>query len=87
MMKVIVEPHTLKRANERGATELEIIDVVENGIERNAKKNRFAKAKVFDYNRMWNNKQYKQKKIEVIYTIENNNIITITVYVFYGKWE
>ncbi len=30
---------------------------------------------------------YKQKKIEVIYTIEHDKILTITVYVFYGEWK
>jgi hypothetical protein len=30
---------------------------------------------------------YKQKRVEVFYTFEENSFITITVYVFYGKWE
>ncbi len=30
---------------------------------------------------------YHEKRVEVIYIIDNNVIITITVYVFYGKWE
>ncbi|MFH1051848.1 MAG: hypothetical protein V1779_13080 [bacterium] len=51
------------------------------------KKDRFSKGLVFDFKNIWNGKFYEQKKIEVIYTIENDIIITITVYVFYGKWE
>jgi len=30
-------------------------------------------------------KFYEQKKVEVFYTVESNVIITVTVYVFYGK--
>lgn len=86
-MKIIIEPHTLKRASERGASKEEIIDVIENGFVIPAKSDRFAKAKIFDFNKTWNNKYYEQKKIDVIYTIETEIIITITVYVFYGNWE
>ncbi|MGA2298132.1 MAG: hypothetical protein ABSG15_11345 [FCB group bacterium] len=86
-MKIIIEPHTLKRALERGAAEEEIIEVINKGIEINVKKGRLAKGKIFNFNSSWNNKFYEQKRIEVIYTIENEIIVTITVYVFYGKWE
>lgn len=86
-MNIRIEQHTLIRAAERGASEKEIIDVLENGFEITAKINRFAKAKVFEFNNTWNNKYYEQKRIEVVYTLELGQIITITVYVFYGKWE
>ena len=86
-MNIVIEPHTLQRASERGASEVEIIDVLNTGFDITAKNNRFAKAKIFNYNKMWNLKHYQQKRIEVIYTIESDIIVTITVYVFYGKWE
>lgn len=35
---------------------------------------------------MRNGKKYEQKKMEVYYMEENNIIITVTVYVFYGKF-
>jgi hypothetical protein len=37
-MEIIIEPHTLIRALERGANEDEIIDVINNGNESEAKK-------------------------------------------------
>jgi hypothetical protein len=86
-MNIIIEPHTLKRASERGASEEEIINVIEEGFVIPAKNDKFAKVKILDYNKIWNNKFYEEKRIEVIYIIENDNIITVTVYVFYGKWE
>jgi len=33
------------------------------------------------------NAGFPQKRVEVFYTIEEDVIITVTVYVFYGKWE
>jgi len=57
------------------------------GFEIFANKGRFAKAKINNYDKIWNGKHYPQKRIEVIYTINSNKIVTVTVYVFYGKWE
>lgn len=45
------------------------------------------KAKVYEFQQYRQNKYYEQKRIEVYYTVENEVTITVTVYVFYGKWE
>ncbi len=45
------------------------------------------KWKIFPFNANRNEKQYAHKKVEVYYTEEGNKLITVTVYVFYGKWE
>ncbi len=84
-VKIIIEPHTIERANERGTNEIEIRDVVENGIAFPAKYGRLAKYKIYDFNAIWNNKAYKQKKVEVYYVIENGEVFTVTVLVFYIK--
>lgn len=86
-MHIRIEPHTLLRAIERGASEEEIIETINNGLAIKAKSNRMAKVRVFDFNKIRNGKFYEQKKLEVFYVIENNEIITITVYVFFGKFE
>ena len=86
-MNIRIEPHTLKRAEERGATESEILDTLGSGTEIPAKKKRLARAKVFDYGRERNGKFYEQKRLEVYYVEKAGEIITVTVYVFYGKWE
>ncbi|NCO31739.1 DUF4258 domain-containing protein [bacterium] len=86
-MEIRIEPHTLKRATERGASKTEIISCLKSGQILPAKNGRFAKEMVFNFNSNWNGKFYEQKKIEVIYTIDNKVIVTITVYVFYSKWE
>lgn len=38
-----------------------------------------------DFNQERHGKYYEQKRVEVVYTIERNVIITVTVYLFYGK--
>lgn len=77
----------MQRANERGAAEKEIIDTINNGVNIPAKVGRFAKAKIFLFNNIWNRKSYQHKKIEVYFIIEKEVIITVTVYVFFGNFE
>jgi len=85
-VKIKIEPHTLIRANERGATEDEIIDTIKNGFDIIGKKGRLGKSKVFEYKKERNGKYYDEKKLEVFYVIESDLIITVTVYVYYGKF-
>jgi len=86
-MKIILEPHTLERAHERGASKTEIYEVISDGIAIPAKNNRYGKYKIFSFNKERNGYLYEQKRIEVYYVIEYEKIITVTVYVFFGKWE
>ena len=86
-MKIQIDPHTLKQAEERGTIGNEIRDVINTGFDILAKYGRMGKAKVYDFKKKRHNKYYEQKRVEVFYTIEDNKIITVTVYVFYGKWE
>ncbi len=87
-MKIQIDYHTLVRAQERGTTKQEIIDVIKTGTSIPSKyPNRKGKSKVYKFNKKRNNKYYKQKQIEVYYIEEDEKIITITVYVFYGEWR
>lgn len=86
-MEILIDPHTLERASERGASREEIVETIEKGLIIVGKKGRIGKAMVFEFNSQWNGKNYLQKKIEVFFVIEDNAIITVTVYVYYGKWE
>ena len=52
-MLIRINPHTLERAEERGATKTEIEDVIRTGAAIPAKGNRQAKEKVFDFRRQW----------------------------------
>jgi hypothetical protein len=86
-MQIKIDPHTLERAQERGTNEAEIEEVILTGFSIPAKYSRIGKAKVYDFKQNRHNKYYEQKRVEVFYLIEGDKIITVTVYVFYGKWE
>ena len=86
-MDIQTDPHTLERAEERGTDEAEIRDVIKTGFSIPAKYGRSGKAKVYDFKQNRHNKYYDHKRVEVFYLIEADKIITVTVYVFYGKWE
>ena len=86
-MKIQVDSHTWERAEERGTNEKEIEDVINTGFLIPAKHDRMGKAKIYDFKKERHGKYYEQKRVEVFYTIEGDAIVTVTVYVFYGKWE
>jgi hypothetical protein len=86
-MKIQIDPHTLQRARERGTNAKEIKEVIKAGFTIPAKYGRLGKAKVYEFKQKRHGKYYEQKRVEVIYTIEQDVIITVTVYVFYGKWK
>ena len=86
-MEIRVDPHTLERAGERGASEYEIRDVINTGAPVPARQGRQARAKVYEFHQLRHDKLYDQKRIEVIYTVELDIAVTVTVYVFYGRWE
>jgi hypothetical protein len=86
-MEIQVDPHTLERAEERGTNEAEIRDVIQAGFLIPTKYGRIGKSKIYDFKQNRQNKYYDHKKVEVFYLIEEDKIITVTVYVFYGKWE
>lgn len=86
-MKIRIDPHTLERAKERGTNEEEIRTTIKTGFPIKVKSGRLGKARVYTFNQERSGRFYEQKRVEVIYNIEADTIVTITVYVFYGKWE
>lgn len=65
----------------------EIEDTLRTGFSFSAKYGRLGRAKVYKFGEMWLGKHYEQKRVQVIYTVEDDTIVTVTVYVFYGSWE
>lgn len=86
-MEILIDPHTLERAEERGANEEKVKDVIETGFTIPAKYGRKGKAKIFTFDQTKLGKYYEQRRMEVSYIAEGNAIITVMAYVFYGKWE
>jgi len=86
-MKVQIGEHTIRRAEERGTNLAEIEEVLRTGSAIPARYGRMARAKVFDYGKQRNGVFYEQKRVEVYYVTKEDTAVTVTVYVFYGKWE
>jgi len=86
-MKFRLIEHAKERATERGAKEDEIQTVLSTGSEVQVKKGRKGKEMVFEYGKEWLGKSYPQKKVRAIYVEENEEIVVITVKVFYGQWR
>jgi hypothetical protein len=61
-MEIQIDPHTLERAQERGASEQEIKDAIETGFDIPAKYGRMGKAKVYDFKQKRHGKYYEQKR-------------------------
>ncbi|HVE61053.1 MAG TPA: hypothetical protein VNA26_04495 [Chitinophagaceae bacterium] len=75
-----------KEQVKKGATEEEINDTLGNRKFAIAKGNRLAKEKVYGCNKDWMGKTYEEKQVKVIYIIEHNIIVVITVVVKYGNF-
>ena len=86
-MRIQIDPHTLERAEERGTNQAEIEDVITTGFPISAKHGRQGRGKVYPFGKLRRGRFYEQKRVEVLYTEEATTAITVTVYVFYGKWE
>jgi mannose-6-phosphate isomerase-like protein (cupin superfamily) len=86
-MNIQIDPHTLERAEERGASADEIGDVIVSGISIPVKYGRLGKTKTYEFKKNRLGKYYEHKKVEVFFVVEGDVTVTITVYDFYGKWE
>jgi hypothetical protein len=86
-MKIQIDPHTLQRAEERGTNETEIVDVIETGFHIPAKQGRMGKCKVYKFQQERHGRKYEHKRVEIFYVLKGSVAVTVTVYVFYGKWE
>jgi len=85
MLKIQIDIHTSERTAERVVSFEEIEDVINTGTPISTKQGRSGKMKVFDFKKERNGEFYEQKRVEAYYVIENNTIITVAVYAFYGK--
>ena len=86
-MNIRIDPHTASRAIERGTDEGEIRDVMETGNPMSTRPGRLGKAKIYSFGQERFGKTYPQKRVEVVYVMEQDVAVTVTVYVFFGEWK
>ena len=85
-MNIKVEPHANEQAEKRGVKRGEIEDVLRTGKKVTAKYGRLAKEKTFPFQSRWQGKHYPQKRVRVVYVVEADMMVAITVFAFYGEW-
>ena len=86
-LRVRIDPHTRERAMERGASIEQIVDVIQTGVPVAAREGRFAREKFYSYDGFWKGQYYDEKLIKVIYALEDEIAVTVTVVVKYGRWS
>jgi hypothetical protein len=83
-MKLIrLSQHAKKQCFERGANESEVIQAIQTGICKSAKKGRYRYETTFQYNAQWQGRFYALKKVTPIVIETDTELIVITVYTFY----
>jgi len=75
-----LHPHAKVRLNERGATEIEVIETVAQGEPFPAKYGRTGFRRNFLFNKVWREKYYATKQVEA-YAVQENGWLVITVIV------
>lgn len=78
-MPVRLHPHALARLSERGATEKEIADTVQDGESIPAKFGRQGFRRNFPFQTTWRGKWYATKQVELYAVQERGDWLVITV--------
>jgi hypothetical protein len=83
MKPIRLTSHARLQCLERGATESEVIDAVQNGQCEPAKAGRLLCRYNLEFNELWQGKFYTVKQVVPIIADEPDEIVVITVFTFY----
>ena len=75
--------HDSQQSYFRGTDEKEISDAIRNESWQTAEQGRFDCRRNFSFDRMWNGQHYTTKQVRPIFVEEPDEIVLITVYVYY----
>lgn len=89
MKPIRLSSHARLQANLRGAADEEVYTAIREGTRKDAKKGSFRARHPFDFNSFSpvNNQFYKHKAVEVIFKDNPDEIVVITVKVYYYNEE
>jgi len=87
-MEDIIKPirlseHARHQLSFRGTTEQQVIEAIQTEKWEPAELDRFECRKDFAFSSEWNKKYYDTKQVRPIFFEEHNEIIVVTVYVYY----
>lgn len=75
--------HARQQLGFRGATEQEIVEAIRGETWQPAERGRVQCSKNFAFDKLWNNRHYPTKQVRPIFVEELNEIVVVTVYVYY----
>ena len=81
--KVVYSKHALDQMVERGTCKEEVEEAIFKGEKIPAKKDRHTYRLNFQFDESWGEKWYHMKQVMPVVKEETNELIVITVYVFY----
>jgi hypothetical protein len=84
MKAIRLSSHARARMRQRGAAEEEVAEAVRTAPWTDAERGRHECRKDFPFNREWNGKVYATKQIRPIFVEEAQEILVVTVYVYYA---
>lgn len=81
---ILLTNHAKEQCEERGATEAEILKAITEEGWKPANNNRLECKSSFLFSGFWNGSFYTNKEVRPIFVEELNEIVVITVYVYYN---
>jgi hypothetical protein len=75
--------HASEQCRERGASETEVMEAIRTGEWEHAKKGRYLARLNLQFGSIWAGNVYPIKQVAPVFTIEDSEIVVITVYTFY----
>jgi hypothetical protein len=75
--------HAIQQLSFRGTSQQEIIDAIREGTWQSAEAERLECRRDFAFNAIWNGKRYQTRQVRPIFVEEAEEIVVITVYVYY----
>jgi hypothetical protein len=75
--------HARQQLQFRGATEQEVVETIRSANWQPAESGRQECRGNFPFNAAWNGKHYAAKQVRPIFVEEPNEIVVVTVYVYY----
>ncbi|NIR53093.1 hypothetical protein GWO43_31070 [candidate division KSB1 bacterium] len=81
--KIRLSGHARDNLRSRGTSKTEIIEAIQSSEWAPAERGRLEWRKEFEFQKEWNGKFYATKQVRPIFVEEKNEIVVVTVYVYY----
>jgi hypothetical protein len=75
--------HAIQQLLFRGASEAEVVDAIRNAPWHPVENGRMECRKDYAFDSIWNRKRYTTRQVRPIFVEESNEIVVVTVYVYY----